>query len=116
MLVGPDHDCIRHTRDNLGGIRYRFSATQLHRAAVHHNTGAAKLADGDIERNASPRAALFKNHRQHMIGERLVRIRFALGPACPRRLAIDRIGNHRGNGIAPRISEIEKMPAHDSGA
>ena len=47
-----------------------------------------------------------------MTGERRVSIRRALRLACPRRLAVDRVIEHRGDGIAARIGKIEKMPGH----
>jgi hypothetical protein len=48
-----------------------------------------------------------------MARQRRIGIGPALGPAPrARRLAVDRIVDHRGEGIAARIGEIEEMPGH----
>ena len=47
-----------------------------------------------------------------MPGERRIGICSALGPIAPRLLAIQRITQHRGKGIAASITQIEKMPGH----
>ena len=116
MIVGPDHDRVGHAGKDPVVSRHGFAAPQLHRAAVHDDAGAAELADRDVKGHAGPRAALFKNHCQHMIGQRPVGVGFALGPPGARRLAVDRVCDHRGNCVAPGIGKVEKMPGHDSGA
>src|SRR3546814_18610849 len=47
---------------------------------------------------------------QHMVGERPVGVGLRLRPAPPSRLAVNRVGQHRRDGIPARVGQIQEMP------
>src|SRR3546814_19303098 len=55
---------------------------------------------------------LLEDHRQRVPGQRRVGIGLALGPALARRLPVDGVGNHGGDGIAARVTQIQEMIGH----
>ena len=115
MVIGADHDRIDIARKHARGIGDGFTTAKLHLARGHEHAVAAQLLDRHFERGSGAGRILLEYHAQRMAGERRIGVNLALGPACTRRLAVDRIVDHRRNGIRPRISEIEEMPGHASG-
>src|SRR3546814_1365456 len=53
---------------------------------------------------------LFEDHREYMPRERRIGVGLALRPARARCLAIDRVGQHRGDGIAAGVGQVQEMP------
>src|SRR4029077_17230254 len=64
-----DHDCIDIARQNPGGIGPRFAAAELHLFGGQKHGVAAKLAHGDLERDAGAGRGPFEDHRQCLAGE-----------------------------------------------
>ncbi len=109
MVIGAQHDRIGIARQHPRGIRHGFAAPELGGASVEHDRGAAELADRHIEAHPRARGVFLEHHRQRVPGERRIGIGPALGPAGPRRLAVKRIGQHRGDAIRPGVRQIEEV-------
>jgi hypothetical protein len=114
VIVGADHDRIDIGRQHARGVGDALAATQLHRPRIHDDRGAAQLPDRHVEADAGARRILLEDHRQHMAGERRVGIGTPLGKALARRLAVDRIGQHRGDAIGAGIGQVQEMTHRNS--
>ena len=112
VIVRSDHDGIGHAAENPCGIGNRFAPAELRRARIKDQRAAAQLAHGDIEADARAGGALLEHHGQYVAGQWLVRIRAPLGPAAPGQLAILRVVDHRRDGIAAGIRQVEEIAHH----
>jgi hypothetical protein len=97
-------------------IGHRLAATQLRAARLHDQRAAAKLAHRHVERYPGPGRVLLEDHGEHVPGQWGVGIRAALGPALPRGLAVERIADHRSDGIAAGIGEADEMTSAHAGS
>ena len=109
VIVGTDHDRIGHAAEHARGVGNAFATPELAARRIEHQCTAAELSHRDVEADARTGRAFLEDHRKDMTVERAVRISLPPGPAHARRLAIDRIVDHRRDGIGPGIRKIEEM-------
>ena len=112
VVVGAQDNRIGHAAEHTRGVGDALAAAQLHGARLHHQRTSAELAHGHIERHPGAGRTLLEDHRQRAAGERRVGIGPAFGPPLPCALAVERVGQHRGNCIAASIRQVEKVAGH----
>jgi hypothetical protein len=66
-------------------------------------------ADRHVEAEPRTRRVFFEHHRQRVAGERRIGIGAALGEAGARRLAVERVGQHRGDAVGAGVGKIQEM-------
>src|SRR3546814_18229653 len=72
LLEGADHDQIDHAGNDARGVLYGFGAAQLRVAGGKMSDRSAQLIHTRLDRNASARAGLFKDHGQGSDRKRVV--------------------------------------------
>ena len=109
VIVGAQHDAIDHPAEHPRGIGDGLAPAQLARTRIEDQHAPAQLPHGDVEADAGAGRVLLEHQRQHAALERGIGIGRALGQAHTRRLAINRIIDHRRDIVAPGIAEVEEM-------
>jgi len=109
VIVGPQHDSVDHPAQHPRGIGDSLTPPQLARSRIEDQHRTAQLPHRNVEADAGAGRVLLEHQRQHAARQRCIRIDSALGLAEARSLAIDRIIDHRGDGITPGIAEIEEV-------
>ena len=74
-----DHDEVDITRQYARGICNRFAMAQLHVFARQNHGFATHLAHAHIKTDARAGGRFFKYQRNHLVGQRLIRIFGAFG-------------------------------------
>ncbi len=74
FIEGANHDQVDVARQNARGISNGFAMTQLHLGTCQDHRLPAHLANTHIKRYACSGGRFFKNQRNHVIGQRFIRI------------------------------------------
>ncbi len=69
MRVGADHDGVGITRQHARRVGNAFAAAELQVVLVQGNGLAAKLAHGDVERDARARRRFLENQHEDVVGD-----------------------------------------------
>src|SRR5450755_2102896 len=110
VIENADHDGVDIAREHARGVGQRLAAPELHFLRGEQNRFAAKLAHGDVERDARARRRLVEDHRQRLAGKRPTD-----DPARPLGLHGAAVVDQGGQHWLRNVDQIEEVPHAVSG-